>query len=98
MQTFCAMQPQPIPGSPFLFAILIAVAVYAIVGSDKRWRTFGVMLLFAAVGLGIGTVLGLVMRKPELAGTLAGLLSTVGVLSASIRQIVDNRKRRKKLS
>jgi hypothetical protein len=86
------MQQQANPNAPFLFLIFIALAAYAIAGSDKKWKAFGIILLSAVFGLAVGAIVGIVMAA---GGTLAGLLTNIAGAAASIRQIVDNRRRRK---
>jgi hypothetical protein len=90
------MQTQQTLPSPVLSVIFIILAAYAIAGSDKMWRTFGLILLSAALGLGIGAGVGIVMGNAPAGGTLAGLLLVVAGATTSIRQIMDNRRRRKK--
>jgi len=89
------MQPQPTPAIPILSLIFIVLAAYALVGSDERWRTFGLILLSAALGLGIGAGIGTAMGNAAAGGTLAGLLLIVAGAATSIRQIMDNRRRRR---
>jgi hypothetical protein len=93
---FSPMQPQQTLGTPVLFLIFIVLAAYAIAGSDKRWRTLGLILLSAALGLGIGAGVGIVMGNASAGGAFAGLLLIVAGATTSIRQIVDNRRRRKR--
>jgi MYXO-CTERM domain-containing protein len=88
------MQPQTL-GTPVLFVVFIALAAYSIAGSDKRWRTFGFILLSAAIGLGMGALVGFMMGSAAADGSLGGVLLIVAGAAASIRQIIDNRRRRK---
>ena len=89
------MQPPQTPGIPFLSLIFLVLAAYAIAGSDRRWRTFGLILLSGVLGLAAGAIVGIVMRNASAGGALAGLLSVVAGTVTSIRQIADNRRRRK---
>ena len=90
------MQPQQTTGPPFLFLIFIVLAAYAIAGSDKRWRTLGLILLSAALGVGIGAVVGIVVGNMVAGVTLAVVLLSAAGAATAIRQIMDNRRRRKR--
>jgi hypothetical protein len=90
------VQPHQTPGSPIFFVVFIALAAYAIAGSDKKWRTLGLVLLSTALGLGIGAAVGFALRSPAAAGDLAGGLLMIAGAATSIRQIIDNRRRHKK--
>jgi FtsH-binding integral membrane protein len=89
------MQSQQTFGSSVLALIFFALAAYAIAGSDKRWQTFGFILLSALLGLGIGAVVGVATGNEEKGATLAKLLLEAFGVTVSALQIVDNRRRRK---
>lgn len=78
------------------FLIFIVLAAYAIAGSDRKWRTLGLILLPTVLGLGIGVGVGLARRNASAAESLAGLLTSAAGAAASIREIIDNRRRRKR--
>jgi hypothetical protein len=75
--------------------IFIILAAYAIAGSDKRWRTLGLILRSAALGVGIGAAVGIVMLNGVMGATLAEVLLSAAGAATSIRLIIDNRRRRK---
>jgi FtsH-binding integral membrane protein len=76
--------------------IFFALAAYAIAGSEKKWQTFGFILLFVLLGLGIGAVVTAAIRNEEKGTDFAELLMEAAGAVASVLQILDNRRRRRK--
>jgi hypothetical protein len=75
----------------------VALAAYAIAGSDKKWKAFGFILLSAVLGIAVGAIVGLAEKNAAAGGEFAGLLLMIAGAATSIRLIIDNRRRRKAL-
>jgi hypothetical protein len=91
------IQTQQTPvGTPVFLLIFLVLAAYAVAGSDRKLRTFGIILLSAGIGLGIGAGIGLAIGNAAAGGKIAAGLLIVAGAAASIRQILDNRSRHKK--
>jgi len=78
--------------SPFGLLVVIALAMVAISGSDKRWRTTLFIFGWTALGLAVGTGVGLLMGSAGAAGSLAGGLTLLMGAGTSIIKISENRK------
>jgi hypothetical protein len=90
------MQTQQTPvGSPVFFLIFLALVAYAVAGSDRKLRTFGIILLSSGIGVGIGAGIGLAVGNAAAGGKIAGGLLIIVGAAASIRLILDNRSRHK---
>jgi hypothetical protein len=78
--------------SPIPLAALIALAIVAISKSEKKWLTALFILGWTAAGFAVGTAIGFAFGSAPAAGGLAGILSLVMGIGASVRKIWGNRK------
>lgn len=75
-----------------LTAIVVALFFLAVFRSPRRLRTAGYILgVMVVCGL-VGTGIGFLLRNPEAAGELAGLLMQVGGIVASIERMRRHNK------
>lgn len=75
---------------------LIVAAIFAISGSKRKGKAFGLIVLSCLIGFGIGAGLGFVLHNPAAGGTAAGLLMAVCGIATSLRQVAENNREKKR--
>ncbi len=81
-------------GKSCLLLFLICF-VLAVVGSEHKWRTLGITLVWAVAGAVLGAVAGSLLSTPEVAGRIAVDLFVLAGLLGSIIELRKVRRAQK---